>query len=55
MTDDLRLRSILKFTQEYKKPGANGVTHIEEISEGHIIDHMIWIQSLSYSGVSQTT
>ena len=44
MTDDIRRRSILKFTQEYQKPDANGLTHIEEISKGHIQQQLLWWQ-----------
>ena len=38
MAEDIRRRSILKFTQEYKKPSASaafGLAHIEEISKDY--------------------
>ena len=38
MAEDIRRRSILKFTQEYQKPrasGAFGLAPIEEISKGY--------------------
>ena len=38
MAEDIRRRSILKFTQEYQKPRASaafGLAHIEEISKDY--------------------